>query len=142
MPSGHGVAQCGSTKPRCGRRFGRPRRRHNFDKIRLEYFGDYDAAFEAFKAGVYTFRNEVSSIHWATRYDFPALKAGTVKQELLPRGGVASGQSWVFNLRRAKFQDIRLREAIGRMFNFEWSKRDAVLQPETRASTRSGTIAS
>ncbi|MDH5529530.1 MAG: extracellular solute-binding protein, partial [Paracoccaceae bacterium] len=46
--------------------------RHNFDSIRIEYFGDYQAAFEAFKSGAYTFRNEASSIIWATGYDFPA----------------------------------------------------------------------
>ena len=109
--------------------------RHNFDKIRLEYFGDYDAAFEAFKAGVYNFRNEVSSIHWATRYDFPAVKSGAVKQELLARGDVASGQSWVFNLRRAKFQDIRLREAIGLMFNFEWSNETLFYSLNTRINS-------
>lgn len=109
--------------------------RHNFDRIRLEYFGDYDSAFEAFKAGVYTFRNEVSSIHWATRYDFPALRAGTVRQETLPRGDIASGQAWVFNLRRPKFQDIRVREAIGLMFNFEWSNETLFYGLNTRVNS-------
>ncbi|WP_415128086.1 extracellular solute-binding protein [Paracoccus sp. (in: a-proteobacteria)] len=95
--------------------------RHNFDRIRIEYFADYDSAFEAFKAGAYTFRNEASSIHWATRYDFPAMKSGVVKKESLPDGSIASGQAWVFNLRREKFQDIRVREAVGLLFNFEWA---------------------
>ncbi len=95
--------------------------RHNFDTVRLEYFGDYDSAFEAFKAGVYTFRNEASSIHWATRYDFPAVTNGTIKRDTPPNGDIASGQAWVFNLRREKFQDIRVRQAVGMMFNFEWS---------------------
>ncbi|QRZ13903.1 ABC transporter substrate-binding protein [Paracoccus methylovorus] len=95
--------------------------RHNFDSIRIEYFGDYDSAFEAFKAGVYTFRNEASSIHWATRYDFPAVQSGAVRKEALADGTIASGQGWVFNLRRPKFQDIRVREAIELLFNFEWS---------------------
>lgn len=97
------------------------RGRHNFDRIRFEYFSDYDAAFEAFKAGEYTFRREVSSIIWATRYDFPALERGWVKQETLHDGNVASGQAWVLNLRRPDWQDIRVRQAIGLMFNFEWS---------------------
>lgn len=95
--------------------------RNNFDTIRYEYFADYDAAFEAFKAGEYAFRREVSSIIWATRYDFPALASGAVKQATLPDGSVASGQAWVFNLRRPDFQDIRVREAMALMFNFEWS---------------------
>ncbi|MFH5776177.1 extracellular solute-binding protein [Paracoccus broussonetiae] len=109
--------------------------RHNFDRIRLEYFGDYDSAFEAFKAGVYTFRNEVSSIHWATRYDFPALKNGTVKQEVVPRGDIASGQAWVFNLRRPQFQDIRVREAMGLVFNFEWSNETLFYGLNTRVNS-------
>lgn len=95
--------------------------RHNFDSIRYEFFADYDAAFEAFKAGVYTFRDEASSIHWATQYDFPAVKSGAVKREEIRNGNIARGQAWVFNLRREKFQDIRVREAIALMFNFEWS---------------------
>lgn len=95
--------------------------RHNFDRIRYEYFADYDAAFEAFKAGEYAFRTEVSSIIWATRYDFPALTSGAVKQETLPNGNVASAQAWVLNLRRPNWQDIRVREAIGLAFNFEWT---------------------
>lgn len=95
--------------------------RHNFDRIRVEYFGDYESAFEAFKAGEYTFRNEASSIIWATRYEFPAMQNGWVRRETLPNGNVASGQSWAINLRRADFEDIRVREAIGLMFNFEWA---------------------
>ncbi|MBU2958415.1 extracellular solute-binding protein [Paracoccus sp. 1_MG-2023] len=97
------------------------RGRHNFDSIRFEYFADYDAAFEAFKAGEYTFRREVSSIIWATRYDFPALQKGWVVKQALPDGNISSGQAWVLNLRRPDWQDIRVREAIGLMFNFEWS---------------------
>ncbi|MBT8455250.1 MAG: ABC transporter substrate-binding protein [Rhodobacteraceae bacterium] len=95
--------------------------RGNFDKIRVEYFADSSAAFEAFKSGAYTFRNEISSKEWATSYNFPAVDNGWVKVEELPDGNISSGQSFVFNLRREKFQDPRVREAIGLMFNFEWS---------------------
>ena len=95
--------------------------RNNFDRIRIEYFGDYESAFEAFKAGEYTFRNEASSIIWATRYNFPAFEKGWVKRDTLHNGNVASGQAWAINLRRPDFQDIRVREAIGLMFNFEWA---------------------
>lgn len=93
----------------------------NFDRIRVEYFADYDAAFEGFKAGNYTFRNEASSIKWATGYDFPAVRNGHIVKAELPSGAKANGQSFVFNLRRPQFQDPRVREAIGLMFNFEWS---------------------
>jgi microcin C transport system substrate-binding protein len=93
----------------------------NFDTIRLEYYGDYAAAFEGFKGGSYTFRNEASSISWATGYDFPAVASGAVVKRELPSGAKASGQAFLFNLRREKFSDPRVREALGLMFNFEWS---------------------
>jgi len=97
--------------------------RYNFDAIRVEYFGDPTAAFEGFKSGAFAFRNENSSKNWATGYDFPALQKGWVKKETLANGNIATGQSFVFNLRRDKFQDIRVRQAIGLMFNFEWSNK-------------------
>ena len=95
--------------------------RYNFDQFRIEYFADYNSAFEGFKAGTYTFRNEASSKIWATGYDFPALEKNWVKKTTLPDGNLSSGQSFVLNLRREKFQDIKVRKAIGLMFNFEWS---------------------
>lgn len=95
--------------------------RDNFDSIRIEYFADSSAAFEGFKSGAYTFRIENSSKQWATGYDFPALEAGHVVKAELPNGSQASGQAFVFNMRHERFQDIRVREALGLMFNFEWS---------------------
>jgi microcin C transport system substrate-binding protein len=97
------------------------RGRSNFDHIRIEYFADGTAAFEAFKSGIYTFRNENSSKQWANGYDFGALTKGHVIKTELPSGTKANGQSYMFNLRREKFQDIRVRQAIGLMFNYEWS---------------------
>jgi len=97
------------------------RGRGNFDRIRIEYYSDYDAAFEGFKAGNYTFRTEASSIKWATGYDFPEIATGQIVKTELPDGNKATGQAFILNLRREKFQDVRVREALGLMFNFEWS---------------------
>ena len=97
--------------------------RNNFDRIRYEYFADPNAAFEGFKAGAYTFRNENSSKSWATSYDFPAIQNGTIIKAELPSGNKANGQAFMFNLRREKFQDPRVRAAIALMFNFEWSNK-------------------
>jgi microcin C transport system substrate-binding protein len=95
--------------------------RNNFDRIRVEYFADSDAAFEGFKAGVYTFRNEGSSQDWATNYNFRAVNEGWVRREEIPSGDVGTRLAWVFNLDRPNWQDPRVREAIRLMFNFEWS---------------------
>ena len=94
--------------------------RNNFETIRVEYFADSGAAFEGFKSGVYTFRSENSSLQWATGYDFPARDNGWVNVEELPDGSIGTGQGFVFNLNKEKFQDPLVREAIGLMVNFEW----------------------
>lgn len=96
---------------------------NNFDRIRIEYFGDDNAAMEAFKAGVYTFRTEADSKRWSSNYDFPAITSGDVRKETLPSGDIAGGQSIIFNLRRDQFQDPRVRQALGLVFNFEWSNK-------------------
>ncbi len=97
--------------------------RYNFDKFRVEYYADYNSAFEGFKSGSYTFRNEASSKIWATAYDFPALANGWVNKKTIKHGNLSPGQAFVFNLRKDKFKDKNVREAIGLMFNFEWSNK-------------------
>ena len=96
---------------------------NNFEVIRFEYYGDAVAALEGFKAGNYTFRTENSSKQWATAYDFPAIDNGWVIKTELPDGNLANAQNYVFNLRKERFQDPRVREALGLMFNFEWSNK-------------------
>ncbi len=95
--------------------------RHNFDRIRIEYFADDNAAFEAFKAGIYTFRPEGNSKTWATGYDFPAANQGHVVKEELPDGLPPTPSGFVFNLGREVLQDKRVRQAIALGFNFEWT---------------------
>ncbi len=95
--------------------------RSNFDTITVEYFADSSAALEGFKSGEYTMRIENVSKNWATAYDFPALDEGKVIKKTLPDGGIATGQAFVMNLRREKFSDPKVREAIGLLYNFEWS---------------------
>ncbi|WP_371156901.1 extracellular solute-binding protein [Jannaschia sp. 2305UL9-9] len=97
------------------------RGRHNFDSIRYEYFGDSSAALQAFFAGEYTVRVETSSKEWATAYDVPPVERGDVVREVLPDGNITTAQGFVFNLKRDKWQDARVRDAVAMMFNFEWS---------------------
>jgi microcin C transport system substrate-binding protein len=94
---------------------------NNFDRIRIEYFADDNAAMEAFKAGIYTFRNESLPKRWALDYEFPAVQSGDIVKEVIPSGNIAGGQAFIFNLRRDQFQDPRVRQALGLVFNFEWS---------------------
>lgn len=97
------------------------RGRYNFDRLRYDYFRDRNASFEAFKAGVILFREEFTSRNWATDYNFPALLDGRVKQAEVPDETPSAGQAWFFNTRRDKFSDPRVRQAIGLLFDFEWT---------------------
>lgn len=108
---------------------------NNFDRIRIEYFGDDNAAMEGFKAGVYTFRNEGDAKRWANDYAFPAIQAGDIVKAVLPSGNIAGGQSIIFNLRRPQFQDPRVREALGLMFNFEWTNKSLFFGLMTRINS-------
>ncbi len=95
--------------------------RHNFDSIRVEYFGDDTAAFEAFKAGEYTFRQEGDSKKWATQYDFPKIRKGDVIKAELNNGTPPTPTGVVFNLATEAFKDKRVREAVALGYNFEWT---------------------
>lgn len=95
--------------------------RNNFDRIRAEYFADSEAAFEAFKSGEYTVRHENSSVQWATGYNFPNLTNGYVVKTTIQNKNKAPAQGFFINMRRDKFKDVRVREALGQLFNFKWS---------------------
>ena len=95
--------------------------RYNFDAVRIEVFADSSAALEGFKAGEYTYRVENSSKEWATSYDFPAIDRGWVRKESLPDGNITTAQGFVFNLKKDKWNDPRVRDAVRMLFNFEWS---------------------
>ena len=94
---------------------------NNFDEITYVFFKDQIVAHEAFKAGQYDYRLENSAKQWATGYDFPAAKQGDVVLEKIKTKNGTGMQSFAFNLRRAKFQDARVRQAFNLAFNFEWS---------------------
>ena len=98
-------------------------RRYNFDIVRYEFYRDRDVAFEGFTAKNYLFREEFTARIWATRYDFPAIKDGRVKREILPDETPSGGQGWMINTRLDKFKDPRVREALGNAFDFEWTNK-------------------
>jgi microcin C transport system substrate-binding protein len=93
--------------------------RDNFDEIRYEYFRDTTVALEAFKADQVDWRSENSAKNWATAYDFPAVRDKRVILEEFPIRNVGVMQAFVFNTRRPRFQDPRVRRAFNLAFDFE-----------------------
>ncbi|WFP65916.1 extracellular solute-binding protein [Mesorhizobium sp. WSM4904] len=96
---------------------------NNFDRIRIDFYLDRQAAFEAFKKGDTHFREEFTSRVWATGYDFPALKESKVVKREFPGEKSPDMQAVALNQRRAQFRDVRVRQAIANCFDFEWTKR-------------------
>jgi microcin C transport system substrate-binding protein len=96
---------------------------NNFDVVRYEFYRDRDVAFEGFTSKTYLFREEFTSRIWATRYDFPAIRDGRVKQDVIPDDTPSGAQGWFFNTRREKLKDKRLREAFIYAFDFEWTNK-------------------
>lgn len=94
---------------------------NNFDTYKIEYFLDLTVMFEAFKGDQFDWWSENQARRWATAYDFPAVKDGRVIKELFPQDYNDSGVmvGFVMNLRRDKFADVRVREALNYAFDFE-----------------------
>jgi peptide/nickel transport system substrate-binding protein len=92
----------------------------NFDEVRFDYYREANTHLEAFKRGLYDLRNEHDPGRWQTAYDFAAVRDGRVLKEALPTGVPKASSYFVFNTRRAVFSDIRVREAISLLFDFEW----------------------
>nr|WP_306304380.1 extracellular solute-binding protein [Aureimonas sp. AU4] len=98
----------------------------NYDEIVVEYFRDQNAQFEAFKKGItyVYFYNQPNPRHWRTAYDFPAVTNGDVVKEVFQTGRPANLNAFFFNTRRPVFADARVREALSRLFDFEWVNRN------------------
>ena len=92
----------------------------NLDEIRLEFFGDETAWFEAFKAGEIDLYRETNAAKWASQYDFPAVRSGEVTLEVVPHGRPSGITGFAMNTRRAVFADWRVRQAMLEAFNFEF----------------------
>lgn len=97
--------------------------RENIETIRYDYFRDTTVALEAFKAGAFDLRLENSAKDWATGYEIPALKNGSLKKEALRNQRTQGMQGFVFNTRRPFFADPKVREALAYAFDFEWSNK-------------------
>jgi peptide/nickel transport system substrate-binding protein len=96
----------------------------NFDEIRLDYYREANGRFEAFKRGLYDFQVENEPLRWHGGYDFPAAKDGEVVREAIKTGMPAPSEFLVFNTRRSMFSDIRVRQALTLLFDFEWVNRN------------------
>jgi peptide/nickel transport system substrate-binding protein len=96
----------------------------NFDEIRLDFYRESNSQFEAFKRGLFDFRVETEPLRWHDGYNFPAVRNGEVIRDTIKTGMPQPSEFLVFNTRRPMFADIRVRQALTLLFDFEWINRN------------------
>ena len=107
----------------------------NFNKVRFVFFRERTVAFEAFKSGEIDVFFEYMAKNWATAYQFPALEKGDVIKEEIPHSIPSGTQAFFLNMRKAQFNDIRVRKALTLLFDYEWTNKqifhDAYVRNQT-----------
>lgn len=96
---------------------------YNFDRIKYVYYRNLDVAFEGFKTGQYTLHEEFTARKWVTEYRFPAVQQGLIKKMPFKHENPVPTQSFLFNQRKAPFDDIRFRQALSYAYDFEWQNK-------------------
>ncbi len=100
------------------------RGQYNFDEVRYEYFRDRKIELENLFNGNIDFREEFTSVDWATAYNNPAVTSGRIQRRTIRDDSPSGAQGFFLNTRREKLQDVRVRKALGLVFDFEWSNRN------------------
>ena len=107
----------------------------NFDEIKFDFYRDDNSYFEAFKKGLFDLRVENDVTRWQTGYDTPAFRAGRYIKETFQNGTPTGMNGFAFNTRRPLFADIRVREAIASLFDFEWINKTFFFGLQTRTAS-------
>ncbi len=97
--------------------------KYNFDRVEVDFYRDNNIAFEAFKSGAFDFYIDNQAKNWTSAYNFPALRNGEIRREQISHQIPTQTQALFMNTRRAVFKDRDVREALGMLFDFEWTNR-------------------
>jgi microcin C transport system substrate-binding protein len=108
---------------------------YNFDRLSTDYYRDNTVALEALKAGAFDFWQEMAAKNWATAYDVPAVRQGRLIKEEIANGNPQGMQGFIFNLRKPMFQDVRVRQALSLLLDFEWTNKQLFFGSYTRTKS-------
>lgn len=108
---------------------------YNFDQVHFDYYRDNTVALQAFKAGHFDYWLETSAKNWATAYDTEAVRDGRIIKEEIANHNPQGMQGFIFNIRKPHLQDVRVREALALLFDFEWTNRQLFNGAYTRTTS-------
>ena len=111
------------------------RGKYNVDRVEVEFYRDSEVAFEAFKAGEFDIYIEHQAKNWSNGYTFPAVRRGDVIKAEIKHQIPTQTQALFMNSRRNVFTDVKVREALGLMFDFEWTNRTLFHNAYQRATS-------
>ncbi|MBC3435795.1 ABC transporter substrate-binding protein [Pseudomonas sp. BW16M2] len=96
---------------------------YNFARIGVEFFGDTEVARQVLKGGGYDYNREYSATAYTLGYNGAPLDDGRLQRAHLAPAKPQIAQGFVFNLDKPQFKDRRVRQALGMLWDFEWSNR-------------------
>jgi microcin C transport system substrate-binding protein len=108
------------------------RGRYNFDRITYKIYKDTTAQTEAFKAGEFDYLRTFSAREWARTYVGKKFDSGELIKAEIGFRNAGDFQGFLINTRREKFKDVRVRQALGLAFDFEWMNRQLMYNAYTR----------
>ena len=109
--------------------------KYNFNRVEVDFYRDSNIAFEAFKSGAFDFYIDNQAKNWSIGYNFPAVRSGAIKREEISHQIPTQTQTLFMNTRRSVFKDRNVREAMGLMFDFEWTNRTLFSNAYKRTSS-------
>jgi len=96
---------------------------NNFDRITFKIYLDQTTQTEAFKAGEFDYIRSFIAREWARVYTGKKFDSGELVKAELPMKNVGNFQAYWINIRRDKFKDVRVRQALALAMDFEWMNR-------------------
>ncbi|MEM6946447.1 MAG: extracellular solute-binding protein, partial [Pseudomonadota bacterium] len=93
---------------------------NNFNEVRYDFYRSSDALWQAVTAGQVDMQSDGDPVRWIEGYEFAAMQDGRLDRTEIPHHRPSGMQGFVFNTRRAPLDDIRVREALGLAFDWEW----------------------
>jgi microcin C transport system substrate-binding protein len=108
------------------------RGRYNFDRITYKIYKDTTAQTEAFKAGEFDYLRVFSARDWARTHAGKKYESGELIKAEWGFKNAGDFQGFLINVRRDKFKDVRVRQALGLAFDYEWLNRQLMYNSYTR----------
>lgn len=108
---------------------------YNFDSITVNYYKDQVVSVEAFKAGEFDFMLVNVAKQWARDMVGKRFDTGELIKKRFPHQNNAGMQGFLMNSRRSIFKDVRVRQAMGLAFDFQWTNKALFYDQYTRTNS-------